>query len=97
MANVTKLYNKFVYYKQRAEKRPYACFTNKLKPSTFMSNYLIYKERAAWLLTSGQAFTALELAQLHEMAERPQTLNCEPINESIVKVQFFNIREVIYA
>ena len=97
MNNVQKLYHKFCYYKQRAEKRPYACFTNKLKPSTFMSNYLIYKERAAWLLTSGRSFTTLELAMLHEMTERPQTLNREPINESSVKVQFFNKRGVIYA
>lgn len=57
-----------------ANKRPVSVF-DKTKPSVFLSNYLIYKERAAWLLSCGKTFTSVELAMLHEMAERPQTSN----------------------
>lgn len=94
--NIKKLYNKWRYYKAMADKRPVSVFA-KNRPSLFLSNYLIHKERAAWLLTSGKSFTALELNMLYEMAERPQSLNLEAINESSVKAEFFEKREVFYA
>lgn len=82
--HIVKLYNKWVYYRHMANKRPVSTFCN-TRPSLFLQNYLIYKERAAWLLTSGRAFTSVELAMLHEMAEQHQTSN------SNVTVTFYTI------
>lgn len=82
--HIVKLYNKWIYYRHMASKRPVSTFCN-TRPSLFLQNYLIYKERASWLLASGQRFSPAENAMLREMAEQHQTSN------SNVNVTFYTI------
>ena len=86
--SVQKLYNKFCYYKAMAEKRPVSVFCN-ARPSIFLQNYLIYKERAAYLLESCKGLTENEKAMLHEILGLENKCNGEAARH--VKSEWYNL------